>query len=86
MAGTAYAQKPSKQSRYIEYQEYQVNKNYTESLVAYREKLDSLQAAEEALEEAGLADGRFYKLFAPLTFYHSPARKALRLNDQGGYD
>ncbi len=86
LAVVAYAQKPSKQSRYIEYQQYQVNKNYTDSLVACRERLDSLQAAEEALEEAGLADGRFYKLFAPLTFYHSPARKALRLSEQGGVD
>ena len=86
LAGTAYAQKPSKQSRYIEYQEYQVNKNYTDSLVACRERLDSLQVAEEALAEAGLSDGRFYKLFAPLTFYHSPARKALRLSEQGGTD
>ncbi len=74
-----HAQSRSKESRNIEYQEYQVNKNYSDSLVAFKEKLDSLQLAEEALDELGLADGRFYKLFAPLTFYHSPARKVLRL-------
>ncbi|MBR7066545.1 MAG: DUF3078 domain-containing protein [Prevotella sp.] len=73
------AQPRSTASRNIEYQEYQVNKNYSDSLVAFKEKLDSMQMAEEALEDLGLADGRFYKLFAPLTFYHSPARKALRL-------
>ncbi len=73
------AQRINKESRYIEYQEYQVNKNYSDSLVAYKEKLDSLQAAFEALNDAGIADGRFYRLFAPLTFYHSPAKKALRL-------
>ena len=71
------AQPRSTASRNIEYQEYQVNKNYSDSLVAFKEKLDSMQMAEEALEDLGLADGRFYKLFAPLTFYHSPARKAL---------
>ena len=87
LAVCSYAQRPSKQSRYIEYQEYQVNKNYSDSLVACRDRLDSMLVAEEALDEAGLADGRFYKLFAPLTFYHSPARKALRLNDmQSGVD
>ena len=75
----AHAQSRSTASRNIEYQEYQVNKNYSDSLVAFREKLDSLQMAEEALEDMGLADGRFYRLFAPLTFYHSPARKALRI-------
>ena len=80
------AQPRSTASRNIEYQEYQVNKNYSDSLVAFKEKLDSMQMAEEALEDLGLADGRFYKLFAPLTFYHSPARKALRLNEQGGDD
>ncbi len=73
------AQPRSTASRNIEYQEYQVNKNYSDSLVAFKEKLDSMQMAEEALEDLGLADGRFYKLFAPLTFYHSPARKALRM-------
>ncbi|MBQ4296048.1 MAG: DUF3078 domain-containing protein, partial [Prevotella sp.] len=34
--------------------------------------------AREADQETD-ADGRFYRLFAPLTFYHSPARKALGL-------
>ena len=75
------------QTRYIEYQEYQVNKNYTDSLMAYKSRLDSLQAALDALGESGLADGRFYRLFAPMTFYQSPARKALRLsNRQNGVD
>jgi len=83
----ASAQQMKKESRYIEFQEYQINKNYSDSLVVYKDRLDSLQAAQEALESAGLADGRFYKLFAPLTFYHSPARKALRMNNrQTGVD
>ena len=86
-AMNANAQKMNKESRYIEYQEYQINKNYSDSLVVYKDRLDSLQAAQEALESAGIADGRFYKLFAPLTFYHSPARKALRMsNRQVGVD
>lgn len=71
---SANAQGSNVSSRYIEYQEYQVNKNYSDSLVNYKEMLDAREADQETD-----ADGRFYRLFAPLTFYHSPARKALGL-------
>ena len=50
------AQPRSTASRNIEYQEYQVNKNYSDSLVAFKEKLDSMQMAEEALEDLGTTD------------------------------
>ena len=58
------AQNTNHERRNIEYLEYQVNKNYSDSLVAYKERLDSLQEALEALDDAGIADGRFYRLFA----------------------
>ena len=80
------AQNTNHERRNIEYLEYQVNKNYSDSLVAYKERLDSLQEALEALDDAGIADGRFYRLFAPLTFYHSPAKKALRLAQRNATD
>ena len=69
--------------RYLEYQEYQIIKNYSDSLLACRLKLDSLQRVNDSLAVAYnniLDDGRFYRLFAPLTFYHSSANKALRLS------
>ncbi len=74
----AHAQSTGKESRYIEYQEYQVNKNYSDSLVAFKEKQNSQEVNDENWEEI-VPDGRFYKLFAPLTFYHSPAKRALRM-------
>ena len=73
-----HAQNTGKESRYIEYQEYQVNKNYSDSLVAFKEKQNSQEVNDENWEEI-VPDGRFYKLFAPLTFYHSPAKRALRM-------
>ena len=85
-AMNANAQHRNTQSRYIEYQQYQVNKNYTDSLVAVKEKLDTMETASADGDEAVVLDGRFYRLFAPLTFYHSPARKALRMNRQAGDD
>lgn len=69
----AGAQNNSVTSRYIEYQEYQVNKNYSDSLVNFKEQQQVRDNGEEE------TDGRFYRLFAPLTFYHAPARHALRL-------
>ncbi len=69
------AQNRSVASRYIEYQEYQVNKNYSDSLVNYRENLEAKEVSGD--EEM---DGRFYRLFAPLTFYHAPAKRALTLS------
>ena len=80
------AQRRSTQSRYIEYQQYQVNKNYSDSLMAVKEKLDTMNLSEADDDDAAVFDGRFFRLFAPLTFYHSPARKALRLKRQGEVD
>ena len=72
------AQNNGNSSRYIEYQEYQINKNYSDSLVAFQQqqKTDETEAGDE------VTDGRLYPLFAPFTFYHTPARKALRLSNR----
>ena len=47
---------------------------YLDSLLSYRQK----QMSEETTET--YLDGRYYRLFAPLTFYHSPAGRALALS------
>ena len=52
---------------------------YMDSLNLYKQKLDSLTLAAEELQHTS-DDGRYYRLFAPFTFYHSAADRQLRLN------
>ena len=54
---SANAQGSNVSSRYIEYQEYQVNKNYSDSLVAFKEKQNSQEVNDENWEEI-VPDGR----------------------------
>ena len=51
--------------------------DYADSLAIYKHKLDSMQKANVALGTT--PDARYYRLFAPMTFYHSAANKLLRL-------
>ena len=80
---SAFADAQSRRAglRYIEYQQQQVNKNYSDSLLAYKEMLQHRNLNNVNCDET-MADGRFYRLFAPLTFYHAPAKKALRLQQR----
>lgn len=55
---------------------------YTDSIDALRVRIDSLAHANDSLRGAS-DDGRFYRLFAPLTFYHSPAAKAVGAEGSG---
>jgi hypothetical protein len=50
---------------------------YTDSLSAYKTKLDSLFAINDSLEQSR---GRYFHLFTPLTFYHSAANSMLSLD------
>ena len=60
-----------------------VVKNYLDSLTVLHQQLDSLQRVNESLRtEAN--DGRYFRLFAPTTFYHSGANKTFALNPQVG--
>ena len=62
-----------------------VVKNYIDSLTMLRHQLDSMQRVNESLRtEAN--DGRYFRLFAPTTFYHSGANKTFALNPQVGDD
>lgn len=61
----------------------QVVKDYKDSLVVLRQRLDSMQRVNDSLRTE-VTDGRYYRLFAPTTFYHSGAQKALSLSPQTG--
>ncbi len=61
----------------------QVVKDYMDSLAVLKRKLDSIQLVNDALLTES-TDGRYFRLFAPTTFYHSGAQKALSLTPQSG--
>jgi hypothetical protein len=65
-------------------------RSYADSLAYYKAKLDSVQQENERITAlTGYSpnpDGRMYRLFAPLTFYHSPAQQQLRLMGNGSQD
>jgi hypothetical protein len=56
----------------------EVVKNYLDSLDVMRKRLDSLQQVNDQLRQEQ-SDGRYFRLFAPTTFYHSGAQKSLSL-------
>lgn len=55
---------------------------YLDSLRSYKIKADSLVFAEDSLGGSGKADARFFKFFAPLTFYYSVAGNSFGLKDK----
>lgn len=61
-----------------------VLKNYTDSIALLQHQLDSIQQVNDSLRQETLTDGRYYRLFAPPTFYHSGANKSLSLNPKTG--
>lgn len=63
----------------------QVVNNYLDSLNMMRQRLDSLQQVNDQLRSEQ-NDGRYFRLFAPTTFYHSGAQKSLSLKPQTGDD
>jgi hypothetical protein len=57
--------------------------NYVDSLNAFKYRLDSIYSVNDSISNNNSMannDGKYYRLFAPLTFYRSVARKSLRLN------
>ena len=60
-----------------------VVKSYTDSLTVLRQQLDSIQRVNDALRSE-VSDGRYFRLFAPTTFYHSGANKTLSLAPNTG--
>ena len=57
--------------------------NYSDSLLVLRQQLDSIQRVNDSLR-AEVSDGRYFRLFAPTTFYHSGANKSLSLTPNTG--
>ena len=57
--------------------------NYSDSLLVLRQQLDSIQRVNDSLR-AEVSDGRYFRLFAPTTFYHSGANKSLSLSPNTG--
>ena len=79
------SKKGAKQSHVQQVDTPQIVKNYSDSLVVLRQQLDSIQRVNEALRSE-VTDGRYFRLYAPTTFYHSGANKLLSLNPNTGDD
>ena len=60
----------------------QVVKDYMDSVAVLRQRLDSMEQVNARLRSEQ-NDGRYYRLFAPLTFYHSGANKSFSLSPRG---
>ena len=55
-------------------------RSYTDSLKIYKARLDSLQQVNDSLKAEKELDARYYRLFAPLTFYYNIAKKQFDLS------
>ena len=60
-----------------------VLKNYADPLTILRHRLDSVKQENDSLLKE-LSDGRYYRLFAPTTYYRSGANKSLSLSPESG--
>ena len=60
-----------------------VLKSYADSLTILRHRLDSVKQENDSLLKE-LSDGRYYRLFAPTTYYRSGANKSLSLSPESG--
>ena len=81
-ASSINAQQVKTSANHAVHQSDQLVKKYTDSLTVYKNKLDSLMMEKQktSSSETPLFDGKYYRLFVPLTFYHSSAENALKIN------
>lgn len=56
--------------------------SYMDSLRTYKLKADSMMAMSGALGDSAVADARFFRFFAPLTFYYSVANHSFSVDDR----
>jgi len=83
---TVSAQRRTKKTAETELSEMSpVVKKYVDSLNILRQHLDSLKQVNAQLQSEQ-TDGRYFRLFAPTTFYHSGAQKKLSLSPATGDD
>ena len=61
-------------------------KNYQDSLLQARARVDSLSLSQLDSMKLDVKDIRYSNLFTPLTFYHAPANHFLRMNPEGKVD
>lgn len=59
---------------------------YRDSLAFYKHRADSLVRANDSLQISQPTDARFFRLFAPLTFYYSVAGNSLLLRSSDSID
>lgn len=79
----ASAQHKTKTPVKLSYDAAAVVNSYADSLAMLRQQLDSIQRVNDSLRTE-VTDGRYYRLFAPTTFYHSGANKSLSLSPNTG--
>ena len=85
MLTTTAVQAQQRSGRGVSAATEQIVKSYTDSLAALRHQLDSIQRVNDSLRTES-SDGRYFRLFAPTTFYHSGANQMLSLAPRTGDD
>lgn len=65
-----------------EYDSMNIFNAYCDSLAAYTQKRDSMIHDNEQQTANSELNGNMFRLFSPLTFYHSPAAKLLAINNK----
>lgn len=58
-------------------------KQYAESLALLKQQLEEVRRVNDSLHSES-TDGRYYRLFAPTTFYHSGVKRQLSLDGEKG--
>jgi hypothetical protein len=76
----AFAKAQTDSLAYVDSAKYE-NKYYDELIAVYKSRIDSLSKANDSLK-IKVNNASTYKLFVPLTFYHSPAPNSLSLDSK----
>src|SRR5574344_2787190 len=58
-------------------------KQYADSLALLKQQLEEVRRVNDSLHSES-TDGRYYRLFAPTTFYHSGVKRQLSLDGEKG--
>lgn len=69
-----------KSYRHKVYRDTTIIAAYRDSLALYKQRIDSVCRVNDSLMSKPQADARFFRLFAPLTFYYSVAGNSLKLS------
>ncbi|MBO4964424.1 MAG: DUF3078 domain-containing protein, partial [Prevotella sp.] len=72
-------QRDRRMSRRVAVDSMAILNAYADSLRMFEHKYDSLLHVHDSLKQVADGDGRLYRLFSPLTFFHSSAKKNLSI-------